>query len=193
MRADLVDTADDERYCQQCGQPCHFTETLCEDCRYPDLDPGDQQPSGVGARDGEQVRPGFWAQGEGAHFPEARSAAHACNLYRAAMARAEVAVNAGASVDGLEVPALRRRVADLEGRLARQSDELRRARRECAMNRHLVNVVIRVSDLIRRRRYGPHSLAERAIVANVSAWAAEYDEVIDDECRAALVRAGVKE
>lgn len=71
--------------------------------------------------------PGYWAQGEGMHFPEARSLAHAVRLYRAAFARAEVAVNSGKAVDGTEVAALRRKVAELEREVARLAGELAKA------------------------------------------------------------------
>lgn len=36
MSDDLRDPDDDERFCQQCGRPIHWTETLCEGCKYPD-------------------------------------------------------------------------------------------------------------------------------------------------------------
>lgn len=71
--------------------------------------------------------PGYWAQGEGMHFPEARSPGHAVRLYREAFARAEVAVVAGPTVDGLEVAALRRRVAALEGEVRRLTGDLAQA------------------------------------------------------------------
>lgn len=71
--------------------------------------------------------PGYWAQGDGMHFPDARSPGHAVRLYRAAFAASEVAVNSGKTVDGLEVPALRRRVAELEGEVRRLTGELTKA------------------------------------------------------------------
>lgn len=61
------------------------------------------------------------------HAGGAQDPAHACNLYRAALARADIAVNAGVSVDGLEIPALRRKVAELDVEVRRLTGELARA------------------------------------------------------------------